>query len=168
MEGGVTTAPELYRAMLRDDVGPALRDIGLKGSGSSYQVGDDRVWTLLQFQSSIHNSVAEVRFTVNLAVIGKAQWVRAQEWWLEQWPGAKPLPPVPSARFHYPGEASFAWRRRIGHIMPANDDAWWVIDSEASVDQAADLVVAAVRDHGMPALLHERDRVASVLPPGDV
>src|SRR5262245_58367069 len=108
----MTTAPELYRAMLRDRIGPALRHMGLTGSRGSYLVRDDRVWTLLQFQSSIHNSMAEVRFTINLAVIGKAQWVRAQQWWLERWPDGKPLPPVPSARMEYPGEAKFAWKRR--------------------------------------------------------
>ena len=121
------------------------------------------MWALLRFQSSIRNSAHEVQFTINLAVIGKAKWARAQRWWRERWPEAKALEPVPLAGAMYPGEASFAWDRRIGHLTPENHDFWWIIDSEDSVAIVAESAVNAVRSYGLPALLRERDRVAAGL-----
>jgi hypothetical protein len=41
-----------YRAMLRDDIAPALRALGLKGSGSRYSLPDPESWALLGFQAS--------------------------------------------------------------------------------------------------------------------
>ena len=68
------TAQEMFRAMVRDQVAPALRDLGFKGSGQVYLLPSETHWAMLSFQKSASSDAASVRFAVNFDVTTKQEW----------------------------------------------------------------------------------------------
>jgi hypothetical protein len=101
------TALALYAAMMKDDVAPRLRRLGLKGSGGRFHLPSDTCWALLGFQRSAWNDADHVRFTVNLTCVAKAAWEAARE--------TKGLSerPLPNVRY-----GLFAPSTRIGDLRP--------------------------------------------------
>src|SRR4051794_2946812 len=75
----VAVAQDAYKTVLRDVIAPALRGMGFKGSGTLYRLDDEKCWARFGFQSSSSNTVDLVKFTVNLAVIDKAAWLRIRD-----------------------------------------------------------------------------------------
>ena len=135
-------AQDAYRAMLRDEIAPALRALGLRGSGSRFSFADPASWALLGFQSSRYNTDQAMRFTVNLSAVPKHVWESRRR---EQ--PHLPVRPTPGT---YYGE--FVWSRRLGHLMPVDKDVWWDLDGEHDPKVAASGVVAAIGAYGLPAL----------------
>ncbi|MDF5753103.1 DUF4304 domain-containing protein [Spongiactinospora sp. TRM90649] len=136
------TAQETFRAMLRDGIAPALRDLGLTGSGQVYRLPDERHWAQLGFQRSSHNTSTQVRFTINLSVMSVEQW----ELYRAKW--SRPLPDRPSASSYY---GSWAWFTRIGSLMPGRRDLWWEVGTVPDPALPAE-VVRSVRDYALPEL----------------
>ena len=146
----LTTAQATYAAMLRDQVAPRLRELGLRGSGGSYLLPNDRWWALIGFQRDRHSDAAQVRFTVDVARADKAVWeaARVEHPW---------LPPRPTANTHYPvGEVI-----RIGQLLPARVDTWWAVPAGGATDASADEVLRAIRDHALPWM---RERLGPAAP----
>lgn len=131
-----------YRAMLRDDIAPALRALGLKGSGSRYSLPDPESWALLGFQSSRFNTSEALTFTVNLCAVSRLVWESRRR---EQ----SHLPEKPSPGIFY---GRFSWSCRLGHLMPENRDVWWDLDEDADAKDVASEVVATISAYGLPAL----------------
>ncbi|HLN62749.1 MAG TPA: DUF4304 domain-containing protein [Symbiobacteriaceae bacterium] len=102
------TAQERFALMMRDQVGPALRELGLRGSGQSFRLPVDDFWALVGFQKSVWNDATEVSFTPNLTVVPKKEWEMIRE----RHPA---YPKVPSATTYY---VKSAWQERIGLLMP--------------------------------------------------
>jgi hypothetical protein len=70
--------------MMREQVAPALRGLGIKGSGQSFANPSERYWALIGFQKSRRSSSAVLEFTVNLTVVSRAASVlasRRDRWW---------------------------------------------------------------------------------------
>jgi hypothetical protein len=122
-----------YRAMLRDDIAPALRALGFKGSGSRYTLPAPESWALLGFQSSRFNTTESLTFTVNLCAVSRLVWESRRR---EQ----SHLPEKPSPGTYY---GNFVWSRRLGHLMPVNEDVWWDLHEAADAKDVAGEVVAA-------------------------
>src|SRR4051812_36014984 len=99
------TAQEAFALMMREQVAPALRGLGLEGSGQTFSLPSDRYWALVGFQKSVGSSSAAVKFTMNLQVVPRDAWARASE--EQPWRGPKPKANV---RPGLPG----AWGDRIG------------------------------------------------------
>ncbi|HEY2795207.1 MAG TPA: DUF4304 domain-containing protein [Micromonosporaceae bacterium] len=135
----------VYRLMLRDQVAPELRGLGLKGSGGLYRLDTDDCWARLGFQSSRYNTGETMRFTVNLCVVSRLVWESARR-------ELPHLPPQPSPTFAYVGGRRATWHCRIGACMPGGQDLWWSLTSEKQVVELSGEVVAAVRDFGLPEL----------------
>jgi hypothetical protein len=130
--------------MLREQVGPRLRELGFRGSGGSYLLPDDRWWALIGFQKDRYSDARLVRFTVNVAAADKAVWAAARN--REPW-----LPARPSGNTNYPvGECI-----RIGQVLPTRVDTWWAVPAGAATQALADEVVGVIRDHALP-WIHER------------
>jgi hypothetical protein len=107
----MTNAQDQYKRMLRDEIAPALRLLGMKGSGGNFVLPDPDHYLLVGFQGSHYSTAESVRFTVNLAVISKDAWERGwQPWWGK-----------PSATAHGP----VGKYMRLGELMPEHDDVWW-------------------------------------------
>jgi len=135
------TAQDRYRAMLRDEIAPALRVRGFKGSGTTYLLPDDTHWLQIGFQASRWNSAEQVMFTVNISVVEKLAWVRlAREF------GEKGRP-NPNAV--YPGEAG-VWR--LGPLAFGEDRWWPVLDIPRQSTGVATQVLDAIDRFGLPVL----------------
>ncbi|MEU7590198.1 DUF4304 domain-containing protein [Micromonospora sp. NPDC049230] len=131
-----------YRAMLRDDVAPALRALGCTGSGSRYTLPDPESWALLGFQSSRFNTGEHLTFTVNLCAVPRIVWESRRR---EQ----SQLPLKPSPGTYY---GDFVWSWRLGHLMPVNQDVWWDLNEDVEATDVASEVVTAIGAYGLPAL----------------
>jgi hypothetical protein len=151
-----------YRTFLHERIAPALRQLGLRGTGNAFVLPDDRTWALVGFQADWRMArMGIVSFTINLTVADKASWDQARK--LRLWYPAKP--PANSSEGMDPAETI-----RIGRLIPVDDqmlDRWWtihdnqerpygdlftVIGSVGPPEQVANEVIAAIRDHGMPWL----------------
>jgi hypothetical protein len=129
--------------MMREQVAPALRALGLKGSGQSYAIPADAYWALVGFQKSIASSAGAVKFTVNLQVHPRDAWARAYE--KRPSMGAKP-----SANTLAGVEGT--WWSRIGRLLPDASDRWRWIEPDRPTDPVGDEVIAAIRDYGLPEM----------------
>lgn len=67
-------AQERLDRLIKAVWGPVLRELGLKGSGKIWTLPDERDWAMLGFQTSSASTGAEAKFTMNLLVVGKAEW----------------------------------------------------------------------------------------------
>ena len=119
------TAQQVFSEMLPTVVAPGLRERGLRGSGQSFWLPDDRMWAQVGFQKSVSSTKDAVRFTVNLGVTDKAAWdeVRREHSYVKD----TPPPGVHKADWdaerlaqsYYPKRPSVTGggMTRIGHLM---------------------------------------------------
>ncbi|MGI5170702.1 DUF4304 domain-containing protein [Spirillospora sp. CA-253888] len=149
------SAQELYTAIMRDEVAPALRGMGLSGSGQRYRMRAPGFWAQIGFQKSRGNDADLVKFTVNVSVIEQAAWERDRQ--------ARPyLPARPSPHCIYGVEQ---WTERIGILMPSQADHWWKVRSGWPTTRIAAEVVTAIADYGLPAMKLRIEDLSEVKPP---
>lgn len=138
----MTSAQDEFKRMLRGDIAPALRQLGMKGSGRNYVLPNPDHHLLVGFQGDRYNTADDVRFTVNLAVISKHDWEQGwQPWWGK-----------PSATMQGPVGTYL----RLGLFMPEQDDVWWELSPGTDVAALAAEVVQAIQQFGIPGLLQVR------------
>jgi hypothetical protein len=160
------TAQSAFKRLLRDVVSPALREQGLRGSGSVYVLPHPAYWAQVGFQRSTSSSKDAVKFTINLKVTNK-------EWWNEQRRDHSPLkdrppPGVDRAAWDaqrlehsvYPARPSVntsddgRWQR-IGDLIPGIDrDHWWMLTVENAQEVMQD-ALGALLSYGVPWLRRE-------------
>jgi hypothetical protein len=119
---GAETAHETFDRLLRTDVAPVLRGLGLKGSGRHFHWdrGQSRLgW--VSFQRSKLTTRAKFEFTINLAVARTRTG---------------------------PGY----WSGGIGSFLPEVEDTWWSLPAGAATDDLLSDLVDSLRDHGLVAL----------------
>jgi hypothetical protein len=139
-------ATETFKDVLSQHWGPALRDLGFKGSGRVYVLPDERDWVMLGFQSSTASSAKAVKFTINLMVAGKRAWEEARE----QAPhlAAKPSPNTLGGPQRYV--------QRIGFLTHGRDHWWWLRadeDPQLLIDEITNVIVNVA----VPKLRQEMD-----------
>ena len=127
--------------MLRDEIAPALRQLGLKGSGQSYTVPSDTHWGVIGFQKFTWSSADCVEFTINLIVASKDEWAEAYE--SRPYIGQRPKPNV---------LAAVGWCTRIGGLFPGRVERKWAVAANGKTEDVAEQVVAVIRDHALPAM----------------
>ena len=132
------TAQQTFRRMLRDEVAPALRALGMKGSGQHFTLPDPEALLLLAFQRSTDSDAARTSFTVNLASLDRTEYEQQRaEWWGR-----------PTATMELP----IGRYTRLGFLMPAGQDHWWTVRAGAPTADLAAEVVAAIERYGLPDL----------------
>lgn len=104
------TAREKYDAMLRDDVGPWLRERGFRKWRNRFRRADDQGWQVVDFQASQWGSREDVRFTINL-------WVGVSE--LEA------------------AQSDAQVQQRVGVLLPGGEDYWWSLDDATDTSALA-------------------------------
>jgi hypothetical protein len=129
--------------MLRDEVAPALRALGMKGSGQNYVLPHPDALLLLGFQKSTSSDATRVRFTVNLALIDKEEYAEKRESWWGVTPTATLRLPV--GRYG-----------RIADVLPTRQDQWWVLAAGAPTRDLAADVVSAIEQYALPELAQAR------------
>ena len=136
------TAQELYRVLQRDHLAPALRGLGLRGSGGSWVLPSPTHWAVLGLQASRSSTRHEALFTVNVQVVERDAWdlLRAEQPSL----GPRPNPGVMAG--------PPAWWERIGLLMPGGLDHWWTVRPGDDPAVVAGQVAAAVAEHALPAM----------------
>jgi hypothetical protein len=148
-------AQDTFKQMMRDKVAPALRELGFKGSGQSFTLPSDSHWALLGFQKSAFGDSQEVRFTINLTVVGRRAWDEATA--ARPYLGTRPAPNVS----HGPP----AWSERIGFLLPERTDLWWSVPAGASTDTVVEDVVTVVRDCALPEMRRQIEGAADARKP---
>lgn len=133
------TAQEEYARLVKDFLGPRLRDLGFKGSAGRYSLDSDTTWRLLGLQKSTSNTQDRVRFYINLTKIDRDEWSRLK--------AARPhFPDVPAPNNSYIRDDT----ERLTGPGPSWD-GWYVL---AGTDLAAlaDAIIAALVATGLPWL----------------
>lgn len=147
------TATTLFRAMMRDEVGPALRPIGFTRSGTTWTLKTpNNDVAVVNAQSSRSSTADEVHFVLNLAV--------APEPW-RAWRNTFLRRQAPRT----PKEHDGLWRDRLhpGPGVPRHEhgtESWWVIRDERDARGCADDVVGQLIQHAVPQLRQLLDRDA--------
>jgi hypothetical protein len=120
---GGPSASETLSQLLRDEIAPTLRELGMKGSGGKFRLdrGDYRATLELQKSSGNRKSICE--FTFNLAA-----WNRR----------------ISSGGGY--------WDARIGEVLPDMGDTWWVLPANASTEDLKNDLHRAVCVHAFLAL----------------
>jgi hypothetical protein len=133
--------------MHKEWIGPRLRELGFRGSGGVYTRPDSRNFVRIGFQKSVYGTKQQVKFTLNVSVINKAQWEAARA---EQ----DHLPVEPSANTFYGGAF---WQQRISELMPRQDrERWWELSPTSDIEAVAADVLKVIEEIGLPAM----DKVA--------
>lgn len=138
------TAQDTFRSMIRDEIAPALRTLGFRGSGAVYELPDEHFWRLVGFQKSRSSDRSEVRFTVNLTRADRMRWLAALE--SNPWLG-----PKPSGNADY-GLPDVVEVTRLGQLMPGRQDVWWTVGASATTGDVSRRVVSALEVYGVPWL----------------
>jgi hypothetical protein len=107
---------------------------------------DEEAWILIGFQRSVHSDRSRIRFTINLTVARKATWEAMRSGTMD-WKMPYPLRPAPNTRY-----GTQIWQRRIGRLLPREQDKWWELGPDTDPQRVAADVIAAIRDFGLPAL----------------
>jgi len=132
----------IYAELMKSAFAPALRAEGLKGSAGRFDLPSDEYWAQLGFQKSAFSDGREVRYTINLSVIARADW--------ETHAAAKPhLGKQPTPTLHY---GSWANQIRIGSLTPSGEDKWWRIVRDAPADAVRDETLADLVGLAIPWL----------------
>ena len=148
MIGPAVTAQELFKVMLRDRIAPALRGLGLKGSGQEFILPSATHWALLGSQRDRYSDARGLRFTVNVNVIERGVWTRAHA--AHPWIGPKPRSIVSGYALR-DSELPGFWHRRIGQLM-GRDDHWWSVDTRTDTEALAGEVVNTIASHVLPRI----------------
>jgi hypothetical protein len=140
------TAQEAFTKMLKEDVAPALRRLGFKGSGQRYELPSDTHWAIIGFQKFSWSNQERVEFTLNITVVGKDEWERARK-----------KRPYLSAKPSANTGGGVGWEERIGNLTPEKEERRWAVAADRPTEPVAGDVVGAIRDFALPAM---RKRVA--------
>ena len=133
---------EVYAELMKAVFGPALREVGLRGSNGRFELPSAIYWAQLGFQKSAFSSGDEVQFTVNLTVIGRDEWAKQA--------AAKPhLGKAPAPSTHY---GTWANQVRIGSLTPEGSDKWWRLIRGNDPDPVAADTLGDLLTYGVPWL----------------
>lgn len=137
------TTQQVYNQLMKESFAPALRGVGLKGSGGRFELPAENSWVQLGFQKSAFSDSKDLKFTVNLSVISRAIWT-------EQSLARPYLGKRPSPSTHY---GSWAEQIRIGHLTPSGNDLWWSLSRGQNPGPVATEVVSTLVDLAVPWLI---------------
>jgi hypothetical protein len=136
------TAQEAFARMVKEEIAPGLRRMGFKGSGQRYELPSETHWAMLSFQKSAFSDSDDVRFTINLKVIGREEWQRARQ--ERSYLGERPSPSV---------FANVGWESRIGRLLPGDRDQWWTVTADGPTEPVAREILEAVKEFAFPAMI---------------
>ena len=139
-------AKELFKLLVREQLGPLLRSEGLRGSGQSWRLEHPSGnAALIYFQRSKWNTADRVEFLINLAVASKVAW----DWQLSREPERGPTA-RPSAL--YVNDCPLWLRIGAPASEGRGEGAWWTITTGMRLAPLATSVTEALRDRAVPLL----------------
>ena len=139
-------AKELFKLLVREQLGPLLRSEGFRGSGQSWRLEHPSGnAALIYFQRSRWNTADRVEFLINLAVASKVVW----EWQLSRdpWRGRAGRPSA-----LYVNDCPLWLRIGAPSSEGRGEGAWWTISTGMRLAPLATSVGQALRDRAIPLL----------------
>lgn len=116
---------------------PLLKQAGFRKNGTHFSRIEQEALQVINVQSSQWNNASSGKFTLNIgvhfAVLAKMLH------------GKDPMPAVPK-------EYYCLIRRRVGTLLPAGNDHWWVVIPETDAEAVAAEVESAWKDYVSPWL----------------
>lgn len=137
-------AQERFDRLLKEVWGPTLRESGLTGSGKVWTLPDDLDWGMIGFQSSWTSTADEVRFTINLLVVGKLVWEEARAHHRSY-----PRRPSPNTL------APHRYLQRAGFLSHGSDHWWRLAGDGSNENQISPEIRTLLRDLVIPKLKTE-------------
>jgi Domain of unknown function (DUF4304) len=136
------TAQEAFTTMVKEQIAPALRELGFKGSGQRFVLPSETDWAQIGLQKFTRSNRDFVDFTANVTVVSRDVWdtERAEQ---------PHLPKQPAPNIYY---GTYAWQTRIGDLVPERREKVWRVDPDRPTEPVAEEFVAAIRDHALPAM----------------
>jgi uncharacterized protein DUF4304 len=133
------TAQDTFRAMMREQIAPALRELGFKGSGQVYLLPSGTHWAMLSFQKSAYSDAERIRFAVNFDVTTKEEWEHRRR------------------AFGAPARPSPSWlhnRSIADQLLPGGGwmQHWWHLRINEPVRPLVDDVVSRIEHEALPAM----------------
>lgn len=137
------TAQQAYAALVKTGLSPGFRSRGWIGSGGKYQFPSESHWVLAGTQKSAFSDRDEVKFTLSLLVVSRADWTEIRE--------RRGLSGPPRATTHpgTPGE----WERLGMLASPDRLDVWWTVSPRSNLPEVSSAVLTALDEFGIPWLL---------------
>ena len=129
--------------MLNEAVWPRLREVGFRGSGTTFTWPTKDAWVMIGLQKSSGNTRDAVKFTANVSVTTKAEWAKKRV--DQSYLGEKPSPNV----------LPWGWGMRIGQLMPVHADYWWVLRTGDDWTMTAQELLDAIEHIALPRMLLE-------------
>lgn len=126
-----------YRRLLREHIGPNLKLEGFSQSGQDFYLCQSGNGGIINLQKSQRSTAEEVVFTINLGIASS----RLLEFFR---PGSSRRKPVIE---------DCHWRKRLGFLLPENEDKWWIIDSETALEELGEQFRTYLRYQGVPHIL---------------
>lgn len=143
----MATAQEILSLAIRRGISPDMKKLGFAGSGSIFELWNEKIWLLLGIQKSTSGVPGRLRITINLAAVLKEEWDSLLR------SGAK-YSARPNPNLVY---GKKVWHSRIGKLMPGGQDCWWNVTGESDPDDLASSIVCAVESYALPALREQGD-----------
>jgi hypothetical protein len=136
------TAQEVSTIMVKEQIAPALRQLGFKGSSQRFVLPSEKYWAQIGLQKFTRSNRDFVDFTANVTVVRRDVWdaERAEQ---------PHLPKQPAPNIFY---GTCAWQDRIGSLLPERDEKVWRIEPDRPTEPVAEDFVAAIRDWALPAM----------------
>lgn len=136
---------EAFATLLRDHVGPGLRQLGFKGTRGAYAADRNGAYVNLGFQRSAFGDRDLQRFTINVTVAPIDAWhaARTTHPFLPQRPAA-------SAIYRPQLFGLQIWQKRIGHLMPDGTDHWWRFSTSSDLWALSAEVIDTIWDYALP------------------
>jgi hypothetical protein len=117
-----TTAQDLYRYLMRDLVGPGLREIGfIRSYARGFQVASGEYAGFFQTQKSVGSTRTEVWFSVHLLAS------------------------------HVPSRAVY-WAKELQWLVPEIPNSGWTVEVGSPPEPVAESVLNGFRRYGWPAM----------------
>ena len=136
------TAQEAFTMLVKEQIAPALRELGFKGSVQRFVLPSETHWAQIGLQKFTRSNRDFVDFTANVTVVGRDVWdaERAE---------SPHLPTQPAPNIFY---GTYAWQKRIGDVVPERREKIWRVEPDRPAEPVAEEFVAAIRDHALPAM----------------
>lgn len=148
------TAQQLFDDMLAQGLRPRLREVGFRGSGTTFNWPAKDAWLFVGIQKSSGNTRDQVKFTANVSVTTKAEWESKRVEW--SFLGDKPSP----------NAHPWGWGARIGQLMPVQTDYWWVLRTGDDWTAGAQELLQAIETVALPRMLTELESKRRSQPTG--
>jgi Domain of unknown function (DUF4304) len=127
--------------MMKEEIALKLRRLGFKGSGQRFELPSETHWAIVGFQKFSWSGQDQVEFTLNVTVVSRGEWTRAQE--ERPYLPARPSPNV---------GAGFGWETRVGSLMPGEAERTWIITGDRPTEPVAGEVVGVIEQFVLPAM----------------